>query len=113
MHHSLRTPLRVFFSLITLIGLTAPPAGAIDTYTETSGSQGDGNFTVGPEYTTDKDLTDLGNPKGKYFEFTMKLADSKIFRGDRKSTRLNSSHLGISYAVFCLKKKNNVAMVHS
>src|SRR5688500_19641883 len=27
--------------------------------------------------------------------------------GDRKSTRLNSSHLVISYAVFCLKKKNN------
>src|SRR5256885_12406133 len=26
--------------------------------------------------------------------------------GDRKSTRLNSSHLVISYAVFCLKKKN-------
>src|SRR2546430_8276331 len=26
-------------------------------------------------------------------------------RGDRKSTRLNSSHLQISYAVFCLKKK--------
>src|SRR5947199_7437387 len=28
--------------------------------------------------------------------------------GDRKSTRLNSSHLGISYAVFCLKKKNSI-----
>src|SRR5258705_9152067 len=27
---------------------------------------------------------------------------------DRKSTRLNSSHLGISYAVFCLKKKNEI-----
>src|SRR5256885_10341867 len=27
------------------------------------------------------------------------------FQGDRKSTRLNSSHLVISYAVFCLKKK--------
>src|SRR5205085_6375127 len=27
------------------------------------------------------------------------------FRGDRKSTRLNSSHSQISYAVFCLKKK--------
>src|SRR5262245_64959087 len=26
-------------------------------------------------------------------------------KADRKSTRLNSSHLGISYAVFCLKKK--------
>src|SRR5437899_2969411 len=29
-----------------------------------------------------------------------------IKRLDRKSTRLNSSHLGISYAVFCSKKKN-------
>src|SRR5258705_2655302 len=28
-------------------------------------------------------------------------------QADRKSTRLNSSHLGISYAVFCLKKKKN------
>src|SRR5687768_17810729 len=28
-------------------------------------------------------------------------------KGDRKSTRLNSSHGYISYAVFCLKKKNN------
>src|SRR5438874_10023168 len=28
-------------------------------------------------------------------------------QGDRKSTRLNSSHVEISYAVFCLKKKNN------
>src|SRR2546426_9365190 len=30
---------------------------------------------------------------------------------DRKSTRLNSSHLVISYAVFCLKKKNIVSTV--
>src|SRR5438045_8843378 len=29
-------------------------------------------------------------------------------RVDRKSTRLNSSHLGISYAVFCLKKKMTI-----
>src|SRR3989442_5561171 len=28
--------------------------------------------------------------------------------GDRKSTRLNSSHVRISYAVFCLKKKKNL-----
>src|SRR5258707_7465083 len=28
--------------------------------------------------------------------------------GDRKSTRLNSSHANISYAVFCLKKKNKL-----
>src|SRR5256885_11826135 len=31
----------------------------------------------------------------------------ELGRQDRKSTRLNSSHLVISYAVFCLKKKNN------
>src|SRR3712207_8182093 len=30
----------------------------------------------------------------------------EIIKGDRKSTRLNSSHANISYAVFCLKKKN-------
>src|SRR2546426_1917837 len=32
--------------------------------------------------------------------------------GDRKSTRLNSSHLVISYAVFCLKKKIQPAILH-
>src|SRR5438132_9001533 len=31
--------------------------------------------------------------------------DYETLRGDRKSTRLNSSHTVISYAVFCLKKK--------
>src|SRR3712207_8767737 len=31
--------------------------------------------------------------------------DGGAVRGDRKSTRLNSSHANISYAVFCLKKK--------
>src|SRR5205814_6104140 len=36
---------------------------------------------------------------GQFPKFTMKGGE------DRKSTRLNSSHLGISYAVFCLKKK--------
>src|SRR4051812_49961318 len=30
---------------------------------------------------------------------------------DRKSTRLNSSHMSISYAVFCLKKKKNNALL--
>ena len=46
------------------------------------GVEGDGPYVIGPEYHIDRDLTDLGNPKGQYFEFTMRLADSKIFRGD-------------------------------
>src|SRR5690625_5361624 len=37
--------------------------------------------------------------------------DALIFREDRKSTRLNSSHVAISYAVFCLKKKTIVIKV--
>jgi len=43
---------------------------------------GNGDYVVGPEFTLDPDLTDRGNPKGRNFEFSMRLADSKIFRGD-------------------------------
>src|SRR5690349_23484738 len=35
------------------------------------------------------------------------LREASVARRDRKSTRLNSSHVEISYAVFCLKKKNS------
>src|SRR5205814_3466492 len=38
----------------------------------------------------------------RYYRLT---AEGQRVLGNRKSTRLNSSHLGISYAVFCLKKK--------
>jgi enterochelin esterase-like enzyme len=51
-------------------------------YSENPGTEGDGNHVIGPEYRLDPDLTDKGNPKGKSFEFSMPLADSKIFRGD-------------------------------
>src|SRR2546426_2543855 len=40
-------------------------------------------------------------------------ADIRATIRDRKSTRLNSSHLVISYAVFCLKKKNKRIKVRS
>src|SRR5436305_14089723 len=45
---------------------------------------------------------------GKIDELPAKHVDLQLdinLRGDRKSTRLNSSHVRISYAVFCLKKK--------
>src|SRR5207244_7325375 len=41
----------------------------------------------------------------------VKAGGGKFKMGDRKSTRLNSSHQIISYAVFCLKKKRNVMQV--
>src|SRR5262245_63124953 len=40
-------------------------------------------------------------------EGAKKVLHRSMMPRDRKSTRLNSSHLGISYAVFCLKKKKN------
>src|SRR3712207_7108162 len=39
--------------------------------------------------------------------------DELDLTGDRKSTRLNSSHANISYAVFCLKKKKCIAAIFS
>jgi iron(III)-enterobactin esterase len=45
------------------------------------GPEGDGDFEVGPTYTTQPDLTDRGAPKGRAFEFSMALADSDIFDG--------------------------------
>src|SRR5215213_1361163 len=77
--------LRTFFTIVTFSALLASGGGAAESYSEKPGSEGDGESTVGPEYSTATDLTDLGNPKGKSFEFTMKLADSKIFRGDDKT----------------------------
>src|SRR5256885_13081631 len=43
--------------------------------------------------------------RGKVHFDALQLRLRKVFVADRKSTRLNSSHLVISYAVFCLKKK--------
>src|SRR5699024_11463016 len=51
------------------------------------------------------------NEIAKKYAFFSRELNNYIFEGDRKSTRLNSSHVSISYAVFCLKKKkkkNNI-----
>ena len=73
-------PLHYFLTL-TLLACSAITTLAADTYTEMPGTEGNGNIIIGPDYKIDPDLTDRGNPKGKSFEFTMKLADSKIFPG--------------------------------
>jgi enterochelin esterase family protein len=73
--------IRCLSALGFIVLLTYPVKGA-DSYTEDPGTNGDGDYQIGPEYTIDPDLTDRGNPKGKSFEFSMPLADSKIFRGD-------------------------------
>src|SRR5258705_7141921 len=56
-----------------------------------------------------------GSPFAPHVRGQRVLGRAREVQTDRKSTRLNSSHLGISYAVFCLKKKNKtttIALVH-
>src|SRR5256885_9736348 len=43
--------------------------------------------------------------------YTLRVLQKAFFGEDRKSTRLNSSHLVISYAVFCLKKKTAIVLL--
>src|SRR3989454_5266993 len=62
---------------------------------------------------TDRELQAdrLGVPASDHFEESVRFAHGSRQthgRADRKSTRLNSSHLVISYAVFCLKKKKKI-----
>src|SRR2546430_6616087 len=52
----------------------------------------------------------------RYYHFVVSwynpiVEEKKLPEQDRKSTRLNSSHSQISYAVFCLKKKKNTAIL--
>src|SRR3712207_8831362 len=53
-----------------------------------------------------KPFNDQGG-SGFHIHFSLGRGDDK----DRKSTRLNSSHANISYAVFCLKKKKYVILI--
>jgi len=83
MNNTRRAPHRNLLQLaIFLILLLTLDANAAESYTENPGTDGDGHQVIGPEYKLDRDLTDCGNPQGKYFEFSLRLADSKIFRGD-------------------------------
>src|SRR5699024_11331224 len=57
--------------------------------------------------TLDVDYIILTHGHGDHFGDTVELANrnhATVIGSDRKSTRLNSSHVSISYAVFCLKK---------
>lgn len=67
---------------VAVVALAASSVPAADGYSEQPGSEGNGNVVIGPDYSVDPDLTDRGNPKGKYFEFSMPLATSKIFPGN-------------------------------
>src|SRR5690349_22899055 len=58
-----------------------------------------------PAFDPDQGIDFIGKPEGWGLEQRRKYT-AENYHKDRKSTRLNSSHVEISYAVFCLKKKN-------
>src|SRR5258705_9931491 len=80
-----------------------PPRSTLFPYTTLFRSEADGWFG-GPL----PRLESLPTPAGpEHPNLRCRRGTAEKEAGDRKSTRLNSSHLGISYAVFCLKKKNH------
>src|SRR5262245_26440094 len=87
-------PLPRFFQAVKAAGITQDIYGSF-------GSGGASDLSTAP--------ADVVNNQFYFPLFTPGMLDEQgkapLMKEDRKSTRLNSSHLGISYAVFCLKKK--------
>src|SRR3989442_10495159 len=89
------------FFLFFFLMIRRPPRSTLFPYTtlfrslrDASGRQGHGRgHQEGGQAVGDPHLPERG---------------SRLLQRDRKSTRLNSSHVRISYAVFCLKKKKRI-----
>src|SRR5256885_11480028 len=93
-----RPPRSTLFPYTTLFRSAIKAFGRIDALVNNAGMSAHARF---------EDVTDLG-----WYETLMRInhwgsvcRHAGVVDQDRKSTRLNSSHLVISYAVFCLKKK--------
>src|SRR3712207_8675371 len=65
-------------------------------------------------YRVEPDAQEQGRNTGQRLQSvqTRGTNHAEISHRDRKSTRLNSSHANISYAVFCLKKKMKIRRLH-
>src|SRR3712207_7291822 len=98
-----RPPRSTLFPYTTLFRSPKQAVEAVDEAVERLGRQG--RSGVGPELVEQGVArhADAG-PEGEGDEEAFGLAPTPE---DRKSTRLNSSHANISYAVFCLKKKKH------
>lgn len=76
---------------------SAGSAGSSGNTLPDPGPEGDGDSMVGPSYTNQAELGDRGNPKGKSFSFTMKIADSVIFNG--KDSTVSASKVNTTRAI--------------
>src|SRR2546430_5124963 len=91
-----------------------PPRSTLFPYTTLFRSVADGDLTVGsfavPPSVPQPDTTYLLDSLDGRLTQAVQMSDPSA---DRKSTRLNSSHSQISYAVFCLKKKKRKSVAAS
>src|SRR5438552_9350804 len=87
--------LSIFFFRFFFLMLRRPPRSTLFPYTTLFRS---------PEASLPNTSTGCPAPAGKCWSSTV----CPVTESDRKSTRLNSSHQIISYAVFCLKKKKEI-----
>src|SRR5256885_11724174 len=83
-----------------------PPRSTLFPYTTLFRSSGAVDAAPGRSDTVRPDRAGRAPAGGRAARYESRAAAD----GDRKSTRLNSSHLVISYAVFCLKKKKSTLM---
>src|SRR5947209_20023574 len=90
-------PVLLFFSFFFFLMIRRPPRSTLFPYTTLFRSQADG-------------LRGEGLPTAEPQQKTC--AHHQPGFQDRKSTRLNSSHANISYAVFCLKKKKKIYTIN-
>src|SRR5438132_4759155 len=94
----LRPPRSTLFPYTTLFRSTATVSGY---YTSANPDQSTKQAIADVYKTTIDEIFNVINPKSTLIRKSPTLEEPR----DRKSTRLNSSHTVISYAVFCLKKK--------
>src|SRR5260221_4620143 len=91
----------VSFSSFFFLMIRRPPRSTLFPYTTLFRSDRE----VGPREQRSSDIAARDHSVVRISENVDRHDDRE---GDRKSTRLNSSHTVISYAVFCLKKKKNI-----
>src|SRR5260221_7096470 len=82
-----------------------PPRSTLFPYTTLFRSTPYGNLLPGMAYLVRRLLENTANESFLRASFKENVPEEQLLMEDRKSTRLNSSHTVISYAVFCLKKK--------
>src|SRR5699024_11502541 len=95
-------PARILFAGIIAAGLTIPAVASAAESTPNVNDPAATKALYGQIY---DQLKDGEVNRGETFQLGNRDATLCMMGKDRKSTRLNSSHVSISYAVFCLKKK--------